>query len=280
MKHKLAVFGLVGLATFGLTSFTSEMGKDNQQEPKKTRHIKMTKIENGKKMELDTILTDDEAFIWNGDTIGGKDFTRHLSHSDFKRMGHEKIFADGNKNLNKVMIYRKRGGDPMLRHMSHGENVEVFTESDGDSIGKRIIIQQQINDRNDHLMFMDDSVEMPFPPSPPMPPAPRMRILHANHAGTVIDLNDPDIITYRKKDLKGGREKIEIIRKKSKDSEKMNFNFKIGNDFVMPPMPEAPEFNWQPDSADENMSIIEKEETIDGKKAREIKVEVQNKENK
>ena len=30
----------------------------------------------------------------------------------------------------------------------------------------------------------------------------------------LIDLNDPDIISFERKELSGGREKIEIIRKK------------------------------------------------------------------
>lgn len=66
MKNTFALLGM-GLAAFLLSSPAIAQ---NTKETKETRHIKMTKIENGKKMELDTVLTGNDVFIWNGDTIG------------------------------------------------------------------------------------------------------------------------------------------------------------------------------------------------------------------
>ena len=91
---------------------------------------------------------------------------------------------------------------------------------------------------------------------PPMLPVPPMKMMGIHRSGRVIDLNDPNIISYKKKDMSGDREKIEIIRKKSSNnkSEAFNFRFEDGG----PMAPEAPEFNWKSDRDSLGMKIIEK----------------------
>ena len=49
--------------------------------------------------------------------------------------------------------------------------------------------------------------------APHAPHAPKV-IRIEKHGGNVIDLSDPGIISFDKKDLKDGKEKIVIIRKK------------------------------------------------------------------
>jgi len=57
----------------------------------------------------------------------------------------------------------------------------------------------------------------PHPPNAPrMPHAVR---LQKNLRGNVIDLSDPGIISYKKKKLRGGREKITIIRNEPSENE-------------------------------------------------------------
>ncbi|MGC9355399.1 MAG: hypothetical protein ACP5D9_16240 [Mariniphaga sp.] len=53
-----------------------------------------------------------------------------------------------------------------------------------------------------------------FAPHPPYPPkVPHIVKLNKKLHGNIIDLSDPGIISYKKKKLKGGREKIILIRK-------------------------------------------------------------------
>ena len=51
------------------------------------------------------------------------------------------------------------------------------------------------------------------------PLAPEMMMMKMHKQGNVIDLSDPGIISYEKKDLKDGKEKITIVRKKPTEKE-------------------------------------------------------------
>lgn len=218
MKNTLLTFGLTGLTTV-LLSFTLVQKTDKVQEPKKSRHIKMTKIENGKKMELDTVITGDQVFVWKGDTI---------------------------------------------------------TE-DIDSLGKRIVVRKRIGSGDENrVIFLNGKDRRHFPPVPPVPPVPHVRMMKMQHSGQIINLNDPNIVSFKKKEMSGDREKIEIIRKKSEGPKDMTFDFEFDNESGAPEAPEPPVF----DGEHQKMKIMEKEIKVDGKKGKEIQVEVQSKENK
>lgn len=223
MKNTFALLGM-GFATFLLSS--PVIGQ-NTKETKETRHIKMTKIENGKKMELDTVLTGNDVFIWNGDTIGPAKHIKKFSPSGFDKM--------------------------------HNIDVKV--------------------DRRDgkEMIFLDEENMKHFPPMPPMPPMPHIKMMRGGNSGRVIDLNDPNIISFKKKNLSGNREKIEIIREKSQEPENMTFDFEVGEE---PMAPEAPESIREFEDNNRKMKITEKDIELNGKKMKEIKVEVEAEENK
>lgn len=156
------------------------IAQDAKQEAKKKteKHIKMLKMdENGKKTELDTVITGDEPFVWNGDTIGEGKELKWISKDNFTMDSiHKfdyKIERDGK---NRVMIMHSGEGEPMI--WSH------------DSPG--------------------------IPPVPPVPPVHQMFGMKG-HGRNVIDLSDPGIISYEKKLKKDGTEKITIIRKQVDD---------------------------------------------------------------
>jgi hypothetical protein len=274
MKHKLALFGMVGLASLVLTSFTLRTDGDQKEQPKKMRHLKMTKIENGKKTELDTVLTNDNVFVWKGDTINpGK----HIGSKGSDKMQTVNVTVDNKDGNEKVMILRhgdEKPGDPMMWDMDSGDDMDIVTE-DVDSLGKRIVVRKHIEDGND-MVFRNCPHRLSFPSIPPMP----------KHSGQVIDLNDPNVISYKKKDLSGGREKIEIIRKKSDKSEEMTFDFDANDMIMPPPPPPAPEGPYAPQIIREykdgrgNVKIIEKSTKVEGKDGKEIKVEVESSEEK
>lgn len=243
MKNNFALFGM-GLAAILISSAATAQETPESKEAKKTRHIKMTKIENGKKMELDTVLTDDNVFVWNGDTLNPVEHIKKLNHQDFGKM-----------------------------HRIDMRN---------DSLQKKIITHKRMKDGNkeDHMVFMngpDRNHFPPMPPVPPTPPLPHMKMMRMEHSGQIINLNDPNIISFKKKKMSGDREKIEIIRKKMDGPEHANFNFEFDDEAMAP---EAIEHMREFEGETQNRKIIRKEMTVDDEKGKEIKVEIEVEENK
>ncbi len=227
MRNKLLSFGLTGLTAVLLSSFAYVQIQDKKTEPKKERHIKMMKMENGKKMELDTILTNDDIFVWNGDTINPVKHVKKFNAVGFDKMHKIDVEVDNKDGKEKVMIFRHgggKGGEPTIWNMDSGDDMEIVTD-DIDSLGERIVVRKRVKDgEGNHLMFFNGEGMKHFPPVPPRPPVPPVKMM-MKHSGRIIDLNDPKIISYKKKEMSGNREKIEIIREKSDESENMNFNF-------------------------------------------------------
>lgn len=283
MKHKLTLFGAIGLATLVLTSFTVTRNDDKPKEPKKSRHIKMMKMENGKKMELDTVITGDDVFIWQGDTIGGKELGKHISPSGFDKKKHVKVIVNDDGKKEKVMIIKDgKEGEPMIYNMDSGDDMELLTE-DVDSLGKKIVIRKRMKDDGENHMFFFNGDDMQH--FPPMPPVPHMKMMRMEHSGQFINLNDPNVVSFKKRDLKGGLEKIEIIRKKTNESDNMNFDFQVDDQLVPPPppppmSPDAPEIIREYNQDRQNVKIIERKTKVDGKEGKELKVEVKSEEKK
>lgn len=284
MKNTLLSFGLAGITT-ALLSFTFVQKSDEVQEPKKTRHIKMLKMENGKKMELDTVFTNDDVFVWNGDTVNPVKHMRKVNPSGFDKMEKFDVKVERQDGNEKVMVFKHKdgkGGEPMIWHMDSDDDMEILTE-DNDSTGKRIVVRKRIKDGDENQVFYFKNGDMrhfpPMPPVPPVPPVPHMRMMKMQHSGQIINLNDPNIISFKKKEMSGDREKIEIIRKKSEAPEDMTFGFNFDNELAPPPPP-APEMIRELENDNQKMKIMEKEIKVDGKKGKEIKVEIENKENK
>ena len=279
MKNTFALLGM-GLAATLLSSSAMAQKTTETEDTKKTRHIKMTKIENGKKMELDTVLTGDDVFVWNGDTLNPEKHIKKFSPSGFDKMHNIDVKVDRKDGKEKVMIFKHKdgkAGEPMIWNMDSGEDMEIVTE-DVDSVGKRIVIRNRMKDgEGNQMIFFDDANMKHSPPMPPMPPMYHMKMMKGGNSGRVIDLNDPNIISYKKKNLSGNREKIEIIREKSKDSENMTFDFEVGDE---PMAPEPPESIREFEDNNRRMKITEKDIELNGKKGKEIKVEVEAEENK
>ena len=178
-------------------------------------------MENGKKMELDTVLSGDEVFVWKGDTI----------------------------NPEKDIIHRK---------MKDGDEEDPIID----------------------LNFGDGEHFPPMPPMPPMPPLRHMRMTRANHSHGVIDLNDPNIIYFRKKKISGNREKIEIIRNKSEEPEDLNFNFQTDEALDVPEPPLPPDLNFDNKIEKPVKKEIRKEIRIEQKKDQKTEEEAAPKETK
>jgi hypothetical protein len=278
MKSTLHTLGIAGVAAVLFSSFVLVENNDNAQSPKKGRHVRLVKIENGKKMQIDTVFTNDDVFVWNGDTINPVKHFKPGENADFK------VIKDGMKNgREKMMIFVDRDREkenPDMMGISPEDEMDIMVD-DNDTVGKKIIVRKMKGGPKDHMIFFNEMGPKHFPPVPPVPPIfPTPHIMKFKHAGRVIDLNDPGVVSYKKKDLKGGLEKIEIIRKKA-DEDTANFDFQFdGDDFMAPEPPEAPEmpdFDLHSDNDSLKMRIIEKKKVVDGKNGKEIEVKVEQK---
>lgn len=267
MKNKFKLLLTGGVSAVLLLPF---FAFTQSQEPKKTRHIKMMKIENGKKMEIDTVLTGDDVFVWNGDTLSPEKHIKKFSPSEFDKRHPEPMDRDFNKRRSPI----RRGGaldDPRIMHGDSTEDIQIFMD-EGDTVGQKIIIHKmrRNGDEKDHFIYLNSPDGGQFPPVPGVPPVPHIKRFRAMHSSKMINLNDPNVISFKKKDIGGGREKIEIIRKKTKESDNMDLNMEMNHLIDIPQPPIAPEMDIEIERGDRQNMIKEKteSETKKGKKAK------------
>lgn len=246
MKRNLLETGLLVLAILVLSSFSI---RENPQDPprgkKKERHINLVKIDDdGNRMELDTIIVGDDVFVWNGDTIGGPQEMQWISKGEPERDSLFKRF-DMNFDINddghgRVFVTRSGKGG---KHMVH--EFKMFEDSTFD-IDENVFF----GDGDETMVWFDrgrHDIAFAVPPVKEVPRPPHIRdirIEKRNNAN-VIDLSDPEIISFKKKANKDGTEKITIVRKQvNEEMENEMFLFHGGPDDLMlsperPPMPPA-----------------------------------------
>ncbi len=140
---------------------------------------------------------------------------------------------------------RGEKGEKAKRHIKivkteDGKKTELDTIIEGDNIfvwnGDTILSASDFNFVMPDLPEMDSlhknftfrfngedmDFEPPFllPPNAPRPPkAPHIFHFKNKSGDNIIDLSDPGIISYKKRDKSGGREKIVIIREKNEENE-------------------------------------------------------------
>jgi hypothetical protein len=186
---------------------------------KTEKHIKMVKVDdNGKKTSIDTVITGDAPFVWEGDTVGGKEF-KWVTKNDFALDSvHEfeyKIHDDG-----KGMIFIHKGGNdcedfmvppvphaPKVMMFDHGRNKNVIDLSDPgiisydkklrkDGTEKITIVRKQIPEGEE--MEEDVFIHAPVPPEPLMHPghSKKVRVIKSDD-GTVQVFEDDEVIDIK-----------------------------------------------------------------------------------
>jgi hypothetical protein len=270
MKNNLRTIGMAVIGTLILSSVALAQADKPTHQPQKSRHIKMVKVENGKKTEIDTVLKGNQPFVWQGDTINPEKHLRGIHPSpagfDKARRMHE--------GKRKVIIREDLVGEPinsMMWKQKGGNEMEIITENI-DSTGTKIIMRKRMKDGhpNNQMYFIHHGNDGINPPPPPFLPSKQMKIMKMKPSGQFINLNDPNVISYKKKDIGKDREKIEITRFKPKNKQVMSFEF--DENMPMPPMPpqiDNLQFNGQ------KMMITEKDTIVDGKKSKTVRVEVE-----
>ena len=281
MKNTFLLFGITGLAAIGLSSFALSQDKQEGQS-KKTRHIQVTKILNGKTMNLDTVLHSDEVFVWNGDTLSPDKRIKGFSPSEFDK----KHNPDGKQDrVRRIKIYEPTGendGDSGNWEMESDDTLHISTGEEGDTGGKKIIIHKRHGegDERDHFIYFNHNDGDHFPPMPPAPPVPHFRMMQGDNTRGMINLNDPNIISFKKKKISGDREKIEIIRKKSEASENMDFNFHMDEIIQVPEPPHAPMIEEDSLPGEKSRKEIRMERRMEEKINQETQKEVDTEETK
>lgn len=212
MKRIFWITGILISAALLLSSFSL---RENPQDPprgkKKEKHITVVKTDdNGNQMKLDTILTNDEVFVWNGDTISGG-FNSWFSDGEFKldSLLHGFDIDIDTDGENKVFVMKSGKQEP-----------HVFSfNSDGDSTSEyRVEVRKSLSGDHDVMVWNDDNMEKHVivapgvPAAAPFPAIPGIHLSQSRSSENVIDLSDPGIISYKKKKMSNGREKITIIR--------------------------------------------------------------------
>jgi len=90
----------------------------------------------------------------------------------------------------------------------------------------------------------------------------------------MINLNDPNIISYKKKNMRGGREKIEIVRNKSDENENMNFDIELDDSMIVPVTPHPQSFQYEFKTGEPRQRKIRKEIRVEEKNDVETEEEV------
>ncbi|MBT3382722.1 MAG: hypothetical protein HN778_05430 [Prolixibacteraceae bacterium] len=234
MKRILSVTAIL---TFAFLLFSAFSIRENPQDPprgkKVEKHIKMVKVdENGNKVELDTIIKGGDVFVWNGDTVGGAKELKWITKDDFVLDSlHENMDFDFDFDVEKdgegnVFIMKSgKGGKTMVKEFKiDGDSDHKFLmeiDEDGKH-GDNDVMMWHGDEGNNEMIFRAPKVAgVPHPPN-----APNVAFFGQKKSGNVIDLSDPGIISYNKKKMKNGTEKITIIRKEVPE-ENIEFNEEI-----------------------------------------------------
>jgi hypothetical protein len=162
----------------------AKVEKDQKSQQKKEQHVKVVVNENGKTIKIDTTfnLPDEKLIQFKVDSILKKYGKGGMATGDEKviilRGGNHMTMSQGGKNF------------------SGADQISVFYNSDDSGKVK-----------HERKVIM-------FPPPPPVPPVNVRGFRVFGGDPFAFNPEDKDIISYDKKDLGKGLEKITIVRKK------------------------------------------------------------------
>jgi len=219
-----SIFILSLVAIFIAAAGMRPVQQDNPPGKKKTAHIKVITITDGEKQVLDTVIEGNDLKVIHEGT--GKNITRVVKGFPLPDSLQEKI--DGMKGEGKgnhVIIRRlgKSGGPIEIREVEtlgdSGKMVTVHVEKSGEGEENVFIMRPGMGPQR-------RIVHAPMVPGIRIPHIKAPRIRHLQR-GNIIDLTDPGIISFEKKKLSGGREKITIIRNEVKKNEEETFNISV-----------------------------------------------------
>lgn len=201
---------MVLLLVFIITSAFNIQKKEDPVKTEKKARVKMIKNVDGVVTEIDTVLVNfepgdiegiSEIFMKSYSEKIGNDSLKHSFTFDFDGSGKKKhickiITSDDLEETMDFDVSSICKGDSIIK------KIIVTTDDKGNCCDKKVIIMKGDSDGDNELM--DVSVLG----------TPRVKMIKMNKDENVIRLDDPSIVSFKKKDLGGNKEKIEIIREK------------------------------------------------------------------
>ncbi len=215
MKTFLRTLVFAVSAIFILSSFSLRENPEDPPRGEKKKKLKMVKVEDGKKTVIDTVITSsDDALVW----FDEQGIVSEIDSVVKEKLKKIQVIVDSENGKEKVKVFQFDFDSDFDMDFDFDIDTKVIAE--GDSIRKIFIMKHGDKLHKEEIVHLKHPhhmvVKVPDIPHPPI----RHKIIqkHLDNKN-IIFLDDPDIISYKKKELSDGREKIEIIRKKNKDEE-------------------------------------------------------------
>ena len=211
-RNRMVFGGALMAMLLSASSFTFNPSVDaplaGEGPQKKEQKVKVIVKKDGKETKIDTTfnLPDEKMINWKVDSMLTK---LGIERNDSDRLN-VLIHHPG-----KRMKYMNRGGT----NLPENEQFDVLIQQGDSGMTKHIrkIIRMGENGDIISLGDMEDN-EFLAPPPPPPPPPPFMMNGHFGNDPFAFDTNDENIISYEKKDIGKGLERITIIRKKKEEN--------------------------------------------------------------
>ena len=207
MVFYLGLFLTATLFSYGQTTEKKETAPKGEQ--KKEQHVKVMVSQDGKVVKIDTTFN-----------FADEKIVKFKVDSMLKKLD----VADSGSGDEKIIIIRNRKNMHVSQHGDGSKPGEAHfylfsqnCDSSGTKGEKKIIL----NGEGGYVVMSDADRDM-IPPPPPIPPMPGVHVQSFKmHGGDpfAMDPNDMDIITYDKKDIGKGLEKITIVRKKRPETD-------------------------------------------------------------
>ena len=205
-KNMISVF-----AVLAAVILTSAVEMEAQNPPSGQRQVRIVKVTDGDTTVVDTVIDRrGPGQFFRGDRMIGHDRIMEWVSRDFS--GNE--LGDSARRV--IIIRKGQGTEPLFLHKRSGPSDSLWRQ--------RFRIERKEILGGDTVMAFGDRNGPMFRRFPShlrrsfAPPVPRVHMIREQHAN-VINLNDRGIISYKKKKMSGGREKITIIRNEVKESD-------------------------------------------------------------
>lgn len=213
LRNRVAVPSVFAGLLFAASSFTFAPGEDAQlagdPPQKKVQRVTVIVNKDGKETKIDTTfnLADGKMVHSRVDSV-----LRKLDIGDFDHGNPDVIIHRGGKPMKGMAINgRKAPGD---------EQFEIFIQNSDSGKTKGVRKMIHVNGLEHRFQAGNMGNESPLPPPPPMPP--HVIRMHKQFGGDpyAFDTRDESVISYEKKDIGGGLERITIVRKKLEEHPK------------------------------------------------------------
>ena len=193
---------LFSVSSFTFSPFVDAPLADNPPQ-KKEQRVKVIVKKDGKETKIDTTfnLPDEKMINAKVDSM--------LKKFDVEGIGSKKIDVLIQQHPGKRMKIIKRG-----ENLPGDEQFDIMIQHGDSGLTKHVRKIIRIGANGDFISMDDSDNNELLPPPPPPPPPPFMMNEQFGSDAFSFDTNDASIISYDKKDIGKGLEKITIIRKK------------------------------------------------------------------